>query len=105
MPRMRSGHARLGALLSALVLSFAPSVAWACPVCFAAKDEANRLAFLGTTVLLTSLPVLMVGSLIYWIARRSRELELERRRQRPKPSRPTVAAGAELERVAAQPEG
>ena len=48
-----------------------PSVAMACPLCLASSGEANRLAFLGTMVLLTSLPVLMIGGLIFWIARRS----------------------------------
>jgi hypothetical protein len=53
------------------VLVAVPSVALACPSCLASSGEANRLAFLGTMVLLTSLPVLMIGSLIFWIARRS----------------------------------
>jgi hypothetical protein len=47
------------------------AVALACPVCSSAKDEANRAAFLGTTVFLTGLPIAMIGGLIYWVARRA----------------------------------
>jgi len=50
-----------------------PAVALACPVCFAAKNEASRIAFLTTTVFLTATPLLMIGGVIYWLARRSAE--------------------------------
>jgi hypothetical protein len=63
----------------ALLLGSLPGVALACPVCFAAKDEANRVAFLITTVLLTALPVIMIGGVIVWLARRAREMDLEDR--------------------------
>jgi hypothetical protein len=52
-------------------------------VCFAARDEAERVALIGTTVLLTSMPVVMIGALIYWIARRSRELDEEQATRAP----------------------
>jgi hypothetical protein len=61
--------------LSFLPLLCTPAIARACPVCFAARDEAERIALLGTTVFLTALPVIMVGGIIYWIAKRSRELD------------------------------
>jgi hypothetical protein len=63
-----------GVISGVLVWAF-PAVAWACPVCFAARDEAERLALLATTVFLTSLPVLMIGGIIYWVVRRSSELD------------------------------
>ena len=47
-----------------------PALALACPVCFNAKDDAARVAFLGTTVFLTALPVLMIGGVILWLSRR-----------------------------------
>ena len=50
-----------------------PSLAYACPVCFAAQSEAARVAFLATTVFLTAAPVLMIGGVIYWLASRSTE--------------------------------
>jgi hypothetical protein len=87
--------------LAALMTVAAPSIAFACPVCFAAKDEANRVAFLGTTVFLTSLPVLMISSLIYWVARRSHALDSEIGEQGDRdgleapPGAPAVARQAE----------
>jgi len=59
-----------------------PGVALACPKCFAVRDKATQLAFLGTTILLTSLPVLMIGGVIVWVARRSRELDSASRPKR-----------------------
>lgn len=60
-----------------LCLGSLASVASACPVCFSAKDEAQRQAFFDTTVFLTLLPLALVGGVIYWIARRARTLDLE----------------------------
>jgi hypothetical protein len=53
-----------------------PAVALACPVCFNAKDDAARVAFLATTVFLTALPLLLIGGVISWLARRAAEAEL-----------------------------
>lgn len=60
----------------------APLATWAssaaaCPVCFAAKGEANRQAFVGTTLFMSALPLLMVGALVWWAARRLKQHELE----------------------------
>jgi len=65
----RTKQARL--VLTAAVAWALPSVAYACPVCFAAQNEAARVAFLATTVFLTASPVLMVGGVIYWLVSRS----------------------------------
>lgn len=43
-----------------------PAVAYACPVCFDA-NEANRTAFIATTVFLSLLPLSMIGGVIFWI--------------------------------------
>jgi hypothetical protein len=61
----------------ALGLGSLPGAALACPMCLAAKDDAVQMAFLLTTVLLSALPVIMIGSLIIWIARRSIEIDRE----------------------------
>jgi len=53
-----------------------PEVALACPVCFDPRDE-NRLAFLGTTIFLTLLPLGMVGAMVTWVRQRSRKLDEE----------------------------
>lgn len=57
---------------------FQPSEALACAVCFSG-EEANRIAYIGTTAFLTFFPLIMVGCSIYivrrHIVRRTRELE------------------------------
>jgi hypothetical protein len=52
--------------LAVLLLMALPDAVAACPVCFSATDE-NRLAFLGTTVALSLLPLGMVASAGLWI--------------------------------------
>lgn len=61
-----SRHRRGLGLLTGLALSL-PARALACPVCFSAT-EANRDAFLGTTILLSLLPLLFVGGVV-WVLR------------------------------------
>jgi hypothetical protein len=58
--------AAFGAVLSS------PAVAYACPVCFDA-NEANRTAFIVTTIFLSLLPLAMVGGIAYWIRQLTRE--------------------------------
>lgn len=53
---------------TALVLLF-PSAAWACPMCFSAKNEAGRVAYLATTGVLTFLPLIVIGSTIVLVKR------------------------------------
>jgi hypothetical protein len=77
-----------------------PGVALACPKCFAVRDKATQLAFLGTTILLTSLPVLMIGGVIVWVARRSRELDSASRPKRSPKSQPVRSEDADPTRSA-----
>jgi len=51
-----------------------PQMAHGCAVCFSATDE-NRQAFLATTVLLTLLPLGMVGGVGLWARNRTRDLD------------------------------
>jgi hypothetical protein len=67
----RTAASALGALLT-------PEIAAACSVCFSGRDE-TRAAFLATTVLLSALPLAMVGSLVFWLYRRSLALERQGR--------------------------
>ncbi|HET8935924.1 MAG TPA: hypothetical protein VFN67_20895 [Polyangiales bacterium] len=62
---------RLPQLLSALVLFVAtsPTIAHACPMCFAGGDQ-NQDAFLYGSIFLMFTPVLALGSLGYWAYRR-----------------------------------
>jgi hypothetical protein len=55
----------------------ANGVALACPVCFSAKDEAQRQAFFDTTIFLTLLPLALIGGIAYWIFKRSVSLAAE----------------------------
>ncbi len=55
------------AFLAALVL--APQIGQACAVCIGNSDE-NRLAFAVTTVFLTALPLVMIGSVVFWLRQR-----------------------------------
>jgi hypothetical protein len=69
MKRMHAAIATLAALLAC------PALAWACPVCFSVKNEATRIAFLGTTVFLTALPLVLMGGVGVWLAKRVEEAE------------------------------
>jgi hypothetical protein len=75
--RFAPGARWLHSLAAALVCWSVPAIANACPVCFAAKDEANRVAFLATTVFLTAAPIILIGCFLSWAARRVRALEAE----------------------------
>jgi hypothetical protein len=69
-----------GALLARLaataiaVLAIAPEAAYACSVCSAGRDDETRAAFIGTTVLLSVLPLALIGGMAWWVRRRSRAL-------------------------------
>lgn len=47
-----------------------------CPVCLDAR-EAPRLAFFATTVLLSLLPLAMIGAVVWYIRRRSKDGAME----------------------------
>lgn len=50
------------------ILIALPGAAHACAVCGAAVDR-NKGAFTGTTILLSVLPLVMVGAGVWWVAR------------------------------------
>ena len=57
-----------------IVLGF-PRIGWACAVCSAGREDESRLAFLLSTVFLTTLPLLIIGGVIWWLRGRVRQLE------------------------------
>ncbi len=61
---------RISSLVLLALLSSTPIAAQACPVCFSA-DEGSRIAFIVTTVFLSVLPWLMVGSFVVWYQRQT----------------------------------
>ena len=54
---------------SLVALLLAPRLSQACAVCFSGSDE-YRLAFSVTTVFLTALPLVMIGSFVFWLRQR-----------------------------------
>ena len=60
----------LGATLAIAVLLVCDS-ALACTVCSGGQEEASRKAFVGTTALLTFLPLLVVGTVVTLFVRRT----------------------------------
>lgn len=67
-------------------------VALACPVCFSAKDEAQRQAFFDTTIFLTLLPLALIGGIAYWIFQRSLRLAAEEAAEAASPAAAEEAA-------------
>ncbi len=74
-PRVRRS---LGLVLAVLALGIAlPGIAEACAVCFQAKTDASRIAFIATTAFMTALPLVLFGSVVYWLRRRFAAAEPE----------------------------
>lgn len=68
------------------VSTLAPATSWACSVCFTG-EEATQAAFIGTTVFLSLLPLMLIGGGVWWLWRRARRIEdeLDDRRFLPSP--------------------
>jgi hypothetical protein len=81
----------------AIAVWLAPQLSDACAVCFSARDE-NRQAFTITTAFLTALPLLMVGSLVFWLRRRfyrhGQRAEPRITSESPTPRHPSVERAA-----------
>ena len=60
------------ALAPVLLALAAPATVHACAVCGAAVER-SKAAFLGTTILLSLLPLALIGGGLWWIARNARE--------------------------------
>jgi len=61
-------------VLAVALLAVTPETAFACPVCFDARDE-NRQAFVATTVFLSLFPLGMVAGVGLWVRKRVRDLD------------------------------
>ena len=57
--------------LPVVILLALPDVVDACAVCGAAVDR-NKSAFVGTTILLSLLPLAMIGAGLWWVGRRGK---------------------------------
>lgn len=88
---------RLGCRLGVVVaLMLYGPLASACPVCFSAKNEDNRTAFILTTAFLTFLPLTLLGGGVWWLRQRAQQQSRASRRPRrlalPKRSRAASVA-------------
>ncbi len=68
----------VAAISTAILL--VPRLAAACAVCFTGRADETRIAFLATTGLLTALPILLIGSLVWWLRRRAQQIRDEHER-------------------------
>ena len=55
-----------------------PRVAEACAVCSAGRDEENAAAFLISTIFMSLLPLIAIGSIVYLLWRRIQKFEAEK---------------------------
>ncbi len=62
-----------------LAIVFAPEIAAACSVCFSGRSDETRVAFIATTALLTALPLLLIGVLVWWLRRRAMQIQQSER--------------------------
>ncbi len=87
-PTLRTllGYLGLMLLLGAIAL---PESSLACTVCMGGQEEASRKAFIGTTALMTFLPLAVLGILVSMFFRKT--LERERLDEVMKASEPEVA--------------
>jgi hypothetical protein len=65
-----AGKIMMAALVATAIVTFADPVL-ACTVCSGGQEEASRKAFVGTTALLTFLPMVVAGSAIWFFVRRT----------------------------------
>ncbi len=87
IPGKQRTHTPRGAgwsLLAFVVVlcTLATDPALACPVCTGIEEEASRKAFVGTTALLTFLPLILVGIAVSFFVRRTLAQEREQEAQR-----------------------
>ena len=69
--------------IAVLALVLAPEIAAACSVCFSGRSDETRVAFIATTALLTALPLLLIGTLVWWLRRRAHRIQQSERALRP----------------------
>jgi hypothetical protein len=65
---MRRLNLALRFLISAAGISLIPGAAWACPACMVG-DPKTAGTYLGMTLLMSALPILLVCGLAYWLWR------------------------------------
>ena len=56
-------------ILAATLACLSPTASWACPACMVG-DPKTAGTYLGMTLVMSALPLLLVGGLGYWLWRR-----------------------------------
>ena len=83
--------------LLAWVIVQIPRAAEACAVCSAGRDEENAAAFLISTIFMSLLPLIAIGSIVYGLWRRIQKFESEkeaRRDERAKRVKPSSSSSS-----------
>jgi hypothetical protein len=71
--RLLSGLVTLVSLASVWLILTGPSLVEACAVCSAGREDESRTAFIIGTAFMTALPMILVGGLVWWIRKKTRE--------------------------------
>jgi len=74
---LRTWFVLTGGVMLSTTVSLWPVVASACSVCTAGRDEENQLAFLLSTIFMSLLPLIVIGTFVFVLWRRIRKLERE----------------------------
>ena len=61
---------RPGAAAALALAALRPGAALACPACFSASTDGVLVAYLVSAVVMTLLPLALVGGLVLWVRRR-----------------------------------
>ncbi len=67
-------------------VALAPSLALACPVCGVGSEE-SQAAYIGSTVFMSLLPLLLIGAGVWWFGKRIKAQDAEVTRVRQMESR------------------
>jgi hypothetical protein len=60
---------RIRTIFAAVTLCLIPAAGWSCPACMVG-DPKTASTYLGMTIIMSALPLLLVGGLGYWFWRR-----------------------------------
>ena len=66
---MRNARLILRVLMGAAVASAMPAAGWACSGCMAGDPKTAHI-YLGMTLMMSALPLVMIGALCYWLWQR-----------------------------------
>ena len=69
-----SAPRRFARFALAALVAVLPRAAEACAVCLSGREDDNQRAFLAGTILLSTLPVALIGGIAWYVRRRAREI-------------------------------